>query len=103
MNDEPKQITKLVKKTLAAKYGHINVSVKRGRGTAWGWVEATVELDAPETPSQAIRTAETQEAMRLVYEAMAKAGLKFYTYTSDDGYDTQRDEFLLQLRYRRAA
>lgn len=92
-------ITKLVKTVLAEKYGYKNVSVKRGRGTAWGWVEATIEVPEPEPHSHSLRSMETERAREAVYTAMRAAGLKFYTYTADDGYGSERDEFMLQLRY----
>jgi hypothetical protein len=44
---EFKDITKTVKKALANTYGFDHVSVKRGRGTAYGWVECQVNLDLP--------------------------------------------------------
>ena len=39
--------TKLVKKALLERYNYKDISVKRGRGTACGWVEVKVLLDMP--------------------------------------------------------
>ncbi len=35
------------KKALAQKYGYKNVSVRNGQGTAWGWVECSIDVPTP--------------------------------------------------------
>lgn len=104
-------LTKIVKKALGEKYGFKNVSVKRGRGTASGWVEARVSLDK-ERPTcemcpnymrcyscgEKYRN-DRLEAEKIAYKAVNEAGLRFHTYYSDDGYGTERSEFLLDVKY----
>jgi hypothetical protein len=101
------ELIRPVKKALAEKYGYKNVSVENGRGTAWGWVEAKVSVKKPLECScteglycQACKekiNKTSQEATSISYESVKNAGLEFYTYTSDDGYNTERSEFLLQV------
>lgn len=102
------KLIKPIKSALSKKYGYKNVSVKNGRGTAWGWVEAYVNISKPEGCTckendpycQVCRNLINQahdEGRMLSYEAIKEAGLKFYTYFSDDGYGTERDEFLLTI------
>ncbi len=105
-----KEIPKIVKKALAEIYGFKNVTANRGRGTAWGWVEARIKVAKPsscicspttrycEACRLTLRTAEAN-ANKAVYAAMNMAGAKFYTYCSDDGMGVERDEFLLQADF----
>lgn len=104
------KVTKFVKHVLAERYGHKNVSVTSGRGTASSWVEAMIKVGKPEDchcePNMTYckRCCEhlneaSQEARKLVYAAMEKVELRFSTYTADDGYWTERDCFLLQTRF----
>lgn len=39
--------TKIIKKALAYRWGYKNVSVRRGKGTAAPWIEATVTIEKP--------------------------------------------------------
>lgn len=85
-------LIKPIKKALAAKFGHKNVSVKNGQGTAWGWVEVRVYSpkhadDMPREEELAIEA----DARAIAYKAVHEAGLKFHTYCSDDGYNSERD------------
>ena len=99
---------KPIKKALAKKYGFKNVSVKNGEGTAWGWVRAKIETNKPsdcscspnETYCQSCRNKineTSREAEGIAFEALRKENLKFYTYSSDDGYGTETSEFILQV------
>lgn len=100
------------KQALAKKYGYKNVSVKNGRGTAWGWVEVSVSTKKPITSCDGIHTGwDTcytcqeasrnieHEASRIMYAAWQKEGLKPYTYTQDDGYGSERDDVLISVHY----
>jgi hypothetical protein len=106
-------LTQVVKKALAATYGFQNVSVRRGRGTAAGWVEASVTIHGKE-PTCAACTASVfskcyecgekiralrAQAEKIAYEAVQKAGLRFGIYYPDDGYGTARSEFLLDIKF----
>ena len=97
------KLTPVVKKALAQKYGYKNVSVKNGRGTAWGWVEASIntgKLPTDRQFTQEERKLEREieiEARAIAREALKSAGLSFYTYSSDDGYGTESEEFLIQI------
>jgi len=91
------KLIKPIKKALAKKYGYKNVSVKNGKGTAWGWVEASIKIDEPKDRDEAYRI--RKEAEEIARETLKKEGLKFYTYCSDDGYGSDRECFLLDLNY----
>lgn len=104
--------TSAIKSLLALRFGFKNVRVVRGRGTASGWIEAFVKVNKPKACdgdqnsmygycnacTEVIRNKEA-EARKLAYQAMAKIGRKFGTYYVDDGYGSQRDEFLLSVRF----
>ncbi len=106
-------LTQVVKQALAATYGYQNVKVRRGRGTAAGWVEASVTIrgKAPTCAAcpasvygRCSQCAEKVRAIRaqaenIAYEAVQKAGLRFGIYYPDDGYGTARSEFLLDVRF----
>lgn len=83
--------TKIIKAALAKVYGNKNVSVRKGTGTASGWIHATVI------------TADASHNNRLEIEIIAKKALRehgteFFTYLSDDGFnDNYRDCFLVQI------
>jgi hypothetical protein len=97
------KLIQVVKKALAAKYGYKNVSVTNGSGTAWGWVCA--KINTGKLPTQRMFTDEERkivneihaEAEKIAHKAVSDAGLKFYTYCSDDGYGTENSEFNLTI------
>ena len=108
------KLIKPIKKALAAKYGYKNVNVKNGRGTAWGWVEAKIKVKKPEQchcgennligycdycKSDNERHKIRAEAEIIATQAIQKENLSFYTYCSDDGYNTERNNFLLRVEY----
>ena len=99
---------KPIKKALAEKYGYKNVSVRNGQGTATGWVEANIQLPKPDNcyckPDEPycrncgeFINSVSEKMNKIAYEALKENNLKFYTYSSDDGYNTEYDEFLLQV------
>ena len=101
-------LIKPVKTALVRKYGFKNVSVKNGKGTAWGWVDARITVLKPkmcqckegEVYCQECKNTinqVSQEALKIGHEAVKNAGLKFYTYTSGDGYGSESSEFLVQV------
>lgn len=118
-----KERARVIRKSLAEVFGSQNVSVKKGRGTASSWVEAHVHAERPTTctcefsttywngtiaekPYRAKPYCESckseygkaeEVARRLSREAMEKAGYEHSTYTSDDGYGSERSEFLMQV------
>lgn len=108
---EIRETTKRVKEVLSGIYGHKNVSVKRGRGTACGWVEAQILIDRPAECEHAneditfcsckacikAMNTESSSARKAVY---ADKDIHFYTYTCDDGYNTESDCFLLEARFK---
>ena len=100
-------LIKIVKKALSDKYGYKNVRVINGRGTAWGWVEASITMPKPKemTDEQTksiyrnpIDKEITKNAELIAYEAVKKSGLKFYTYADDGGYG-DHDCFMLSVHY----
>lgn len=103
------EIAAIVRKALTNRYGRKSVSVTKGRGTAGGWIHATIETKKPhdcfckkgETYCQRCveRIKETsKEARKIAYDAIEKKGAKFMTYCADDGFNTDRDCFMLQTR-----
>lgn len=104
-----KEKTKVIRKALTKLYGRENVSVRSGRGTAASWVEARVDRPKPadcycdnNKPGYCHHCSEVykntrEQAESEAYKAMSESGMKFSTYYSDDGYNTQRDNFLLQV------
>lgn len=109
MSMETKEISKTVRKVLANRYGNKNVSVTKGKGTASGWIEATIEVKQasdcfcesgqPYCANCRGQLKETsEEARKIVYAEMERVDARFMTYCSDDGFNTDRDCFLLQTR-----
>lgn len=106
------QLIRPAKKALSEKYGYKNVTVRNGQGTAWGWVECRIDVKKPETnctkahtpwdtcyTCQDARRAISNEAEALMYKAWQKEGLKPYTYLTDDGIGTDRNEVLIDVNY----
>lgn len=92
---------KIIKKVLSEKYGRKNVVVRAGKGTASSWVEIGVT-----TPKPACENIKTnghcsvcremerdlvKEIEDISRKELAKHGMKFSTYISDDGYDSERE------------
>lgn len=104
------ELIRPAKQALAQKYGYKNVSVKNGRGTAWGWVEANIYMDRPQNctgdnPFYCSNCRETlnnvyTEAHKIMADAWVKAGLRPYTYYADDGYNTANSSVLVQASFR---
>lgn len=103
------QLIRPAKQVLVKRYGYQNVSVKNGSGTAWGWVEVRITTNKPTTctgnnPFYCTKCKEhmnqiSTEATKLMYTAWQKLGLKPYTYCSDDGYNTDSAEVLIQISF----
>jgi hypothetical protein len=109
-------LTGVVKKALAEKYGFKNVRVVNGRGTAYGWANASVTLNE-ERPRCEMCPTETwrdlcyqcrekinkahEEAEMIAYKAVKAANMSFGHYYSDDGYGIARSEFILDINYQK--
>jgi hypothetical protein len=82
-------LAKPVKKALVKKYGFKNVSVKTGRGTAWGWVDARIII----SKSQACQCKEgetyCQECKNTINQVSQEA--------QEIGYKAVKSEFLVQV------
>jgi hypothetical protein len=101
-NEHPSTETK---KALVKVFGKENVRVQRGRGTAYGWVEASInikKLDTCSCPETIIfLTDRCQDCKDLYNEAKNKAygavrNIEFYTYYGDMDNEP-RNEFLLNI------
>lgn len=68
------QLIKPAKKALASRFGYKNVSVKNGKGTAWGWVECKITTTKP-------------------IESECTGDSPF------DGYNSQNDEVLVEVNF----
>ena len=99
------QRNRLIKKELTKKYGSDNVSVVGGMGAAYGWAEVYIYIEKPdscyckegevycsECGKELSKTRE--EASKLIY---AIPNIEFYTYNSDDGYNTESDCLSIQV------
>lgn len=87
------QLIKPAKDALVKEFGYKNVSVKNGTGTAWGWVHINI-IASPRNNYDLIRNRVNQ----VIADAWSKAGLKPYTFSSDDGYNDRLDCVLIQVR-----
>ena len=111
MNKTP--ITTVIKQALAKVYGHNNVSVKKGQGTAASWVTVSVTVNEKQ-PRCALCTVSVfgrcdactdkivnarRQAEHIAYAAIKEAGLKFGTYYEDEGYGERKDQLSLSIRY----
>ena len=119
-----KERAKVIRHSFARAFGNENVSVKKGRGTASSWVEASIEAERPAgcachfsdtywNGSKALKPFRDQtgycEACKTEHkrvselahtierEAMQKAGFEHSTYCADDGYNSENSEYLLQV------
>jgi hypothetical protein len=101
----------IAKKALSKRYGHKNVSVKNGTGTAWGWLHVNIKYPkaSPCTcehnqwgiikycdSCKNTMHAEKKLAHAIVREALASENKKLYTYTDDGGYG-DHNEMLLDV------
>lgn len=106
------QLIKPAKTALAKRYGYKNVSVKNGRGTAWGWVEVKINTQRPaQLPcvgdinhfycSNCVENNNItrNEARTIMHNAWRAEGLEPYHYTVDDSYNTQSEEVLIDVNY----
>lgn len=110
-----------IRKVLVAKHGRDRVSVKCGTGTASSWIHADLEINRPEDYtcgkeyldgfSYSSRDCEPcrqqlrkwdEIVNRQAHEALDAIGAKFSTFYSDDGYDTERECFIVQVRFIKA-
>lgn len=109
---QTKQISKIVKHVLSQRFGHYNVSVLKGKGTASGWINAVIDVTRPEhcccqpkstycfnCVEQLKNTAE--EARKIVYAEMKERGAEFMTYYSDTSNDPA-DCFSLQVHIKKS-
>lgn len=103
-------LIKPAKTILAKRFGYKNVSVNNGTDSAWGWVRIKVLVDKPtnclgESPFTCKVCREnnnkiTSEVYNLVGKEWKRLGLKPSTYTSDDGYNTEMSEVLVNIEYK---
>lgn len=104
-----KEVAAIVRKSLTNRYGRKNISVTKGTGTASGWIHATVETKKPhdcfckanEVYCQRCREqiiGTTEEAKKIVYDAMWESGATFDVYYGDEPEAQANDCFMLQTR-----
>jgi hypothetical protein len=102
------QLCKPIKSALSDIFGYKNVSVKNDRGTAWGWVKVEIEQPKPAEcscqdwhecePCRNLRRGKEETARNAIYDRLTREGMKLYTYTSDDGYNTERDCLIIDVK-----
>lgn len=102
------EMTKMIRERYAIRYGRRNVSVTKGRGTASGWIDATVNIKKPydcfcsagQTYCRMCRDAiqaTADEARKIAHSALESYGASFHTYYGDMDNDPH-DCFMLQVR-----
>jgi hypothetical protein len=82
----------------------VKISVTKGTGTACNWVHANIDLVKPNNctcTEYSTYCQSCKDAMHLTREVVEKsikaAKINFDTFTSDDGYNTELENFLLQI------
>lgn len=107
----PKIVCKIVKATLAERFGYKNVSVTKGTGTASGWIRATIEVEKPHdcyckpfevycSRCKELMQSVGKEARERLYTGMGEAGASFTTYYGDMDNEPQ-DCFNLSIRIKK--
>ena len=90
------EISKQTKKALQAHFGKKNVSVTKGKGTACGWIHASVIVKRPLGISEQDLNSQDEAVMRVLSQERRKVhdkvdqllnGIQFHTYTDDMNYD----------------
>jgi hypothetical protein len=93
-----------VKKALK---GHFqNLRCVNGKGTAWGWVELSFDIERPAdcycnerlTGYCPACSEKIREARQKVYKLIKDANIELYNYIADDGYNTERDCMLIDIK-----
>lgn len=79
---------RIIKKALV-QAGYKNVSVTGSRGTAYGWVNIKVDSRDAKTRDEAWK--ESGKVREIARNALSEVGERFYTYVSDDGYNTESE------------
>lgn len=115
----PKEKARMIKKALASLFKDrgYKISVTTGRGTAYGWIRVYIDTQAEHKDTNFMinndddilrlernrwknmkfRNEIHNEAQDEAYRVMNEANQKFYTYTSDDGYNTEDSRFSIQV------
>lgn len=102
-----KEQSREVKNRLSKLFGKQNVIVRKGRGTASGWIETRVFVSPPsQCFCQKFREEEgfgycfnCKQKMNSVSQIIKEktADIPFYTYCPDDGYNSESKCFLIQV------
>jgi hypothetical protein len=87
---------KKVKKVLSAIFGASNVSVRNGRGTAWGWCEIDI-VAGERIEADGFYSQEERNIINTAHDKAEQAikDIEFYHYSDDMGYDYA--EVLIQV------
>ena len=87
-----KERNKQIKKALGREFGYRNVSVRGGRGTAYGWVHVKIRIPKPHEGECGLYCDDCakakEDAERKVWEILEKTGLydELGTWYDDMGY-----------------
>lgn len=97
-----------IKKALQQEFPRYKISIRNGRGTAYGWKEIRIDTDIPEKLDENgfLRYNEEEkkqfEEIRRMANAIIKVvGKRIGKYYADDGYNTEDDEVLLTIEGKR--
>ena len=93
---DTKQNCKIIKKALGDEFGNKNVSVRKGTGTACCWIE--VRITAPEATFELDRREVGIKAHKIVDTLKAEKKIELSTFTSDDGYNSEHDRLMIEVR-----
>jgi hypothetical protein len=86
--------------------GHFqNIKCTNGRGTAYGWVHLSFDYPKPEEcycherlTGYCMKCSNARsEAQQKVYDLIKKSKVELYSYYADDGYNTERDEMIINV------
>ena len=106
---ETKVKAKIIKEALKKHLPEAEkISVRKGTGTASGWITATITMKKPcsceatycgcnESHEFRCKTRETVD--NIARTALEEAGTAFYSFTADDGYGTQHSCFNVSIDY----
>jgi hypothetical protein len=93
-----------IKKVLKKEFPNYKISVRQERGTASGWKQITIETDIKEERQAVAYGSLTREVVDKFKEIENKAreivhqNSQVNTFTSDDGYGSEYDCILVNVR-----
>jgi len=88
-----KKETSVIKKALAEVFGAKNLSVRRGTGTAYCWIEVQITSQPGDD-----RSTVYAKAQGIIRDLEKEGKIKLSTYCTDDGQGKDRKCLLIDVR-----